>query len=74
MNIENELDETSLWNSAIDGMSVRGKHKLANLLPHKYLMESPQKAIILNRDDREAKGECLILLPDGRLFIAQITI
>lgn len=68
------MTEHELWNLAVDGMTERGRFKLANYAKHGYALEPKTGAVVLTRDDKTAEHQCLILLDDGRLFVGHSTI
>lgn len=52
-----------------DLFSKRGKWKTAGYMAHGYELEPVTDAAILQRQDMEKDGKCLIVLSDGRLFV-----
>lgn len=68
------MNEFELYDLAVNNMSDKGRHKLANYMKHGYTIEPKMGAVILNRDDKLEDKKCLILLDDGRLFIGSFTL
>lgn len=57
------------YNKVQESFSERGRYKTAGYMAHGYELEPVTDAAILQRNDMEKDGKCLIVLSDGRLFV-----